>query len=262
MKTLKGLYLYTDRPSPVLSIDEVIAGLESLGLRPEYRGDFVKYLNLGEDELSSLAARIAAARVGDIETPFNSLIHAERNDVSVELSRMSGAEPHALDLYDGNWLQRAFFSMLFDRAASECTDHYAHLVFTGRLIGTFETRRYHARVVIAGAPSLLSTSSIVEAPARPREYYFIKAKLSQSGAGTTELDRAFEGRFLRHDDPKITSAMRSYALQAVFYQAAGREFCPEPQCCLFNSHRQEEVLRAQVDGVLCAKCSAILEEFT
>ncbi len=262
MAALKGLYLYKDRPSPALSIEEVVAGLESLGLHTEYRGDFLRFLGLGEDELHSLAARIAAIRVGDIESLLDRPTEPEKVDVEREAAGMSGDEPHTDAFYDGNWLQRIYFATLSPRAASEPLCETAHLVFTGRLIGTFETRRYHARVIIGGMPALLSTSGVVEAPARPREYYFMKAKFAQSGRDTAELERAFEGRFLTYDDPKITSAMKSYALQAVFFQAAGREFCPEPGCCLFNSHWQEEVLRKQVDGVLCAQCRKVLEEFT
>ena len=149
-------------------------------------------------------------------------------------------------------------SLLAEKLGEELNGKYIHLIFTGRLFGTFEDRRYHARVVLMGTPSLISTSGLIEAPAKPREYYYVKGRLIQSGMDTAELDNIYKGRFVEYDDPKITSILTSYALQVIFYELTGEAFCDNAACCLSNSHWQEEVLKVQHEGVLCDKCKALV----
>ena len=109
-----------------------------------------------------------------------------------------------------------------------------------------------------GTPSLISTSGLIEAPAKPREYYYVRGRMVQSGMDISELDSMYKGRFVEYDDPKITSILSSYALQVIFYELTGNAFCDNPICCLSNSHWQEEVLKVQYQGKLCDKCSDIL----
>ena len=65
------------------------------------------------------------------------------------------------------------------------TDH-VHIVFEDRLICTFseEDWRYHARTIIAGNPSIISTAGIVEAPAKPKEWY-----INQMLSAAYDIDR-------------------------------------------------------------------------
>jgi hypothetical protein len=109
-----------------------------------------------------------------------------------------------------------------------------------------------------GIPSLVSTSGLVEAPAKPREYYYVRGRMVQSGMDISELDNIYKGRFVDYDDPKITSILTSYALQVIFYELTGKAFCDNATCCLSNSHWQEEVLKVQYQGKLCDKCNDIL----
>ena len=76
--------------------------------------------------------------------------------------------PNILILYDGFMMQRLFETMINENESN--TDH-VHIVFEDRLIGTFseEDWRYHARTIIAGNPSIISTTGIVEAPAKRKE---------------------------------------------------------------------------------------------
>jgi len=173
---------------------------------------------------------------------------------------MWGLESVRGEFYDGLWLQRILHKALADRAPEASGGQFTHMVFTGRLFGTYGDRRYHARVILAGSPALISTSGLVEAPARPREYYFIKGGLLRSGGDLSELDRMYKGRYVEYDDPKTSAIMCSYALQALYYELTGNEFCEDPGCCIHNSHWQEEVLRIQYDGNMCEKCLEAFNE--
>ena len=48
-----------------------------------------------------------------------------------------------------------------------------HIIFTDKLIGTFDydDYRYHARALICSNPIVISTTGIIEAPAKPKQYY-------------------------------------------------------------------------------------------
>lgn len=273
MSPLNRVYIYTDLPSPSLSVEDVRDYLVSLGIATEVRGGFFGLLGLDSTSAEALASTLASTVVDDIERSLDELVvgggAAAEERVAREVSYISGgaasypSSPRVL--YDGNWLQRIFHTRL--AAATEPGELYGpdvHLIFTGRLFVTYEGRRYHARVVLAGggaaAPGMISTSGLVEGPARPREYYMAKAALLRSGRDASELDEIFKGRYLNYDDPLVTPAMKSYALQAIFSQAIGAEFCTVPTCPLFNSHWQEEVIRAQVEGRLCGGCELKLRK--
>jgi hypothetical protein len=176
--------------------------------------------------------RVELARISDLKQPF------ERQP-----------EQHAgvMTLYDGFVLQRIFEEMIL---ASEA-DH-VHIIFTGLLMCTFseEDWRYHGRAVICGTPSIVSTSGIVEAPAKPREFYLAQF----AGVEDPTLKKQFAGRFLDYGDDRITDAAAIYALQALFFFVTGGEpFCDDRSCSLYNPHWQEELVQMIEKGKLCSR---------
>jgi len=48
------------------------------------------------------------------------------------------------------------------------------------------------------------------------------------------------------DDPRTTDALKGYALAAYHYATMGEAFCEDPDCRLYDAHRQEGVVRAQL----------------
>lgn len=255
------VFVYSDYPSPSLNIDLVIENLKSYGFSVEDRGNLLDFLSLSEQNLYKLAEDLSSAYIDDIESPLDILRPINSSDIQIEIDRLSGRQNVRGKFYDGYWIQRFLYKLLAESIDQEIKSGFVHLIFTDRLFGTFEDRRYHARVVLMGTPSLISTSGIVEAPAKPKEYYYVKGRLIQSGYGTEELDKIFKGRYVEYDDPKITSILTSYALQVIFYEITGNGFCENPECCLSNSHWQEEVLNVQHEGSLCDKCMNILIEY-
>ena len=138
------------------------------------------------------------------------------------------------------------------------------VVITDRLAMTWseDDLRYHARVAVFGFPSVVSMSGLVEAPARPREYYLAKQVLDPSGAGAADevLAAQFAGRFLEAEDERTEKVLCGYLLQCIFYACTLRPFCGNMDCVLFNAHWQEEMIRAQVtSGKLCERHRRSLE---
>ena len=255
------VFLYTDYPSESLNTELIAERLEGFGIRTKNRGSLFSFLDHTDDGLHRIAELLAASKIKDTETPLDDIRPPDPVETDSELRKISGLESVRDEFYDGLWIQRILHKALSGKAPGEAGRGFLHMIFTGRLFGTFDAKRYHARVVLAGSPSLISTSGLVEAPARPREYYFIKGGLIRSGRDTEELDRMYKGRFIEYDDPKTSSILCSYALQAVNYELTGNEFCDDPECRLYNSHWQEEVLRIQYEGNLCEKCVQAFAEF-
>lgn len=271
MAKIKGIFIYSDHPSKSLSIPEIINYLRHFGFSAQYRGDLFEFLALPKEEALELARRIAGTRVLDIESPIDEINEPTYGEVEEELAELKGKGSSHGTLYDGLWLQRIFYKMLAKKVPGEFKSGYFRIIFTSRLFVTFDTgdslttlpldprpdrgyprsQRYHARVVLTGLPSLISTSGIVEAPARPKEYYWLKASFIQAGKDLSELDLIYKGRFIEYEDPRISSVLAPYVLQAIFYELTGNPFCDNPSCCLYNSHWQEEVLKAQIEANVC-----------
>jgi len=238
------VYLYSDGPPQSLVMEDVAGFLSGLGLSVEFRGDFLSFLSLEAEDTVELDSLMQKARVFDIEKPVDLSDNLRLSDVFEK------------ELYDGFWVQRIFSKFFLKKHPGELAKPGFHAVITGRLLGTYGFRRYHARVIISGFPSFISTSGVVEGPARPREYYFLKAEFIRSGKDLAELDGMFRGRFVDYEDDKITKIVSTYVLQPLLHNFSGKEFCQNGGCALFNSHWQREVLDIQYPGVLCAECES------
>jgi hypothetical protein len=104
------------------------------------------------------------------------------------------------------------------------------------------------RTSVYGIPSIISTSGLVEAPAKPREYYFLKQQYERLGKDLMELKDKFEGSFIDYEDKRLTEIAKGYAMQAVFHSLTGDPFCGDKGCRLYNAHWQEEVISAQLES--------------
>ncbi len=155
-----------------------------------------------------------------------------------------------IPLYDGFVMQRIFAEMIPD---SEMSLEHIQIMFTRLLPCTFseDDWRYHGRAIICGSPSIISTTGIVEALAKPREYYF--AQFGSMLEDIAELKKKFVGRFIDYDDAeKITAASINYVVQAIFFFITkGEPFCNDKNCMLFNAHWQEDLIHTIEKRTLC-----------
>jgi len=249
----RNAYLYADPTATTLKVQEVADYLQGeLGIPCETREDF--FSAHGGDDLEALARAIAATRVRNIMRPFQQMepVYGETQFELRLLEEPTKRVPGIL--YDGYRYLAVMRGLLPPR---ERTIQVLHIAFEHRILGTFdEDGRYHARAVVCGYPSVVSTSGIVEGPAKPKEYYRVKAQLSIA-LGAIPFDAAkepFKGQFIDYDDPRLTAVAKGYALQAAMYHVTKEAFCEDPDCRLFNAHWQAELLRAQIgSGRLCSR---------
>jgi hypothetical protein len=194
----------------------------------------------------------------DVRPPFeydDRIEHARISDTRQPFEKQPKQTDGVTPLYDGFWLQRIFAETI---PAAE--SGHVHIIFTGLLTCTFseDDWRYHGRAAVCGTPSIISTTGIVEAPAKPKEFY-----LAQFGgmADLGSLKKKFAGRFIDYGDD-MTAAGTAYALQALFFFVAdGEPFCDDRNCRLYNAHWQEELMHMAEKEALCRRHRQMANKF-
>jgi len=137
-----------------------------------------------------------------------------------------------------------------------------HIVITNRLTCTFDDNdfRYHARTVICANPAIISTSGAVEAPAKPREYYFEVISKEKQGSGIEDIKEKYKEQVLDYHDKRITKILEGFLLQVIFYNITGEAFCDDVKCKINNAHWQKDLLFSQLEiDKLCEKHQLMLE---
>ena len=197
----------------------------------------------------SLASRLCQCRV---RSPFSppSPRRPLKPETDYEARLLSGTVRAAAGVtYDGNELQRLANAAL--PSEERCSDT-VHIWFTERLIATWEEddRRYHLRVIVSGHPAVVSTTGMVHAPARARDFYLAR----RLGVSEGRLQSVSEADYLQFEDHRAVEVAKGYAMQAAVFALAGEPFCQDPGCRLFNAHWQAEMLGAQLEGLDYCDC--------
>ncbi len=239
------IYIYNEIQNEDLDLNRVLASLENYCpfAKLEVRGSFVSHFYSPE-------------LIKGLANAWNLELSGEMTQYQTEQQRLYYEEQAYLHpetifpkiIYNG-WQFLELLQMQIPK--SEASLVQLHIFLTPRLLVTKEEdeRRYHARTLIAGQPSVISSSGLVEAPARPVEYYFLERAYQLMGQEIpdSEMKKRFQGQFLTYRDLRLTEVIIGYILQAIAYRFWGEGFCDTPYCRLFNAHRQQEMLTAQLE---------------
>jgi hypothetical protein len=200
---------------------------------------FFPRCNVGIRPLVVSKTALDQAKIVDIKQPFEKQQNLEQNNSVM-----------AIPLYDGFVMQRIFSEII---PSEETGLENIHIIFTNLLPCTFneDDWRYHGRAIICGTPSIVSTTGIVEALAKPREFYL--AQIGNVRTNNVNVKEKFAGRFIDYEDKeKITAASLNYILQAIFFFITdGEPFCNDKDCRLYNAHWQEELIHIIEKRTLC-----------
>ena len=211
--------------------------------------------------------RLSSIRIKDIKNSFRDY---NFNESEFEFERKMSKDSSLMEstikvedaedisevfMYDGFELQKILRYLNND-------ERTLHVIITNRLTCTFDENdnRYHARAVICANPAIISTTGIIEAPAKPREYYFEAMALKSQGLGIESAKEKYKDKFLDYDDKRLTRIVEGYLLQVIFYNITGESFCEDILCKLNNAHWQKDLLFSQIEiNSLCKKHSEILK---
>ena len=137
-----------------------------------------------------------------------------------------------------------------------------HIIFTNRLTCTFDESdyRYHGRAVICANPAIISTTGIIEAPAKSKEFYIQAMANKSQGLDINNVKEQHKGEFLEYHDERLAKIIEGYVLQIIFYNITGESFCEYLDCRLNNAHWQRDLLYSQIEvSKLCEKHQMILD---
>jgi hypothetical protein len=176
-----------------------------------------------------------------------------------ELQNSLGDIDRKITFIDGFYLQR-IYSRIIDK--NELQSNHMHVIFEDNLVCTHDEndKRYHARPIICGSPSIISIAGIVEGPAKPKGYYFKQMLKDLLSINSKEIENEYADSYVSNEDPRLVPVATGYVIQAVFFFLTnGNPFCSNYTCRLFNSHWQEELIYTQViKPVLCKDHLGIL----
>jgi len=169
-------------------------------------------------------------------------------------------------LYDGFLIQK-FLQKLIENGEKqqqhqELTFSKINILITDKLLCTFDETdwRYHARTIICGNPTLISTSGIVEGIAKPRDYYYKLFFFKEDPDIVDELKKEYTGQFITYNDPRINDVIEGLVLQSIFYFInSGVPFCEDRNCRFFNAHFQDDVIRINIkEKKICQKHKTLI----
>lgn len=277
MLKFKYVHVYCNQANTLEFVNIVVPGVRkyftniTLDIRPPFLSDINDVI----------ADSLVSIRISDTKRPFN-----EQSEIKVQLKPnpdaayeknfprhlvdnvryniTTGRQYEELKLYDGFMMQRLFDTMINENEAN--SDH-VHIMFEDRLICTFseEDERYHARTVVGGSPSIISTTGIIEAPAKPKEWYMKQIHLATYGVDIDDENEetSDEKKYLDYGDYRINFIAVGYVLQALFFFITeGDPFCKDSNCRLYNAHWQEELIHSQIATErLCNEHATLLHQF-
>jgi len=212
-------------------------------LKDSFHADIESRNNFFENGCDEMFQEIAASRIFELKKPFTKHIPTEL-EIQIERENTDNSQKEEKILYDGFELEKTISKFI---PTEEQNQNVLHVILTNKLTCTFDESdfRYHARALIGTNPTIISTTGIIEAPARPKKYY-LELMTDFSKEKTDEINKKYEGEFLEYNDPILSEVLEGYILQAIMYYETGEAFCVDKECRLYNAHWQKELLHSQL----------------
>jgi len=239
LKTSK-IILYDEPTVPQIQLKKLEKFIvDTFKVKTEIRGNFF------QDSNQIMYDKIASSRIFDLKKPFKPHTPS-KEEIKIETQNKDMSNEEKMTMYDGFELQKIISEFI---SKNENKGDVLHMVFTNKLTCTFDENdfRYHARALVGSNPVIISTSGIIEAPAKPKQYYlemmtdFTKEKME-------EIKEKFKGQFLEYNDSRLSEIIKGYLLQSIMYYETGDAFCENKECRLYNAHWQKDLIYLQLEN--------------
>ncbi len=252
MKTSK-IILYDEPTVPEIQLKRLEKFLKkTFSIEIETRENIFQYMN------ENISKKIAGCKIFDLKKPFEKHNPAAE-DIQIEKENRDMSQREEMTLYDGFEFHSVITELI---PINENKMNTLHIIFTNKLTCTFDENdfRYHARAIIGSNPTIISTTGIIEAPAKPRQYY-LDLMTNFSKNKVEEIKKKYKGEFLEYHDSRISEITEGYLLQAIIYYETGEAFCIHKDCRLFNAHWQKDLFFSQLENKrFCKNHKEILDE--
>ncbi len=251
---ISKIILYDEPTVPKIQLNNLAKFLQdTFSVQVERRENILK------SSSKETAFKIAQCKIFSLTKDFE--IHNPTNEEIEfeELNFQDTANTENIIMYDGFQLQKVLSDLISE---TEHTENIFHIFFTNKLTCTYDYNdyRYHGRALIGSNPSIISTTGIIEAPAKPKQYYLDLMTNFTQGVNVETVKQKYKGTYLEYNDSRLAKIVEGYVLQAIFYYETGEPFCEDLECRLFNAHWQKDLLHSQLEiGKLCQRHQKILD---
>jgi len=252
LKTSK-IILYDEPTVPEIQLERLEKFLtKTFPVEIEMRENFFQCSN------DDFFEKIASTRIFDLKKQFKKYNPSVEN-IQIEKENKDMSTREEMILYDGFEFQKTITEFI---PMNEDKKDTLHIIFTNKLTCTFDENdfRYHARALIGSNPAVISTTGMIEAPAKPKQYY-LDLMTNFSEKRVEEIKKKYKGEFLEYHDSRISEITEGYLLQAIIYYETGEAFCEHKDCRLFNAHWQRDLFFSQLENKrFCKKHQKILNK--
>jgi hypothetical protein len=254
---ISKIFLYDEPAVSQIQLERLAIFLkETFPVQVETRDSILKFSK------KDTAAKIASCRIFNPRKPYEKHNPSTDEILFEEGNFTDTAKTENIIMYDGFEIQKILTELIPNE---ETTSDLFHIFFTNKLTCTYDYNdyRYHGRAIIGANPSIISTTGIIEAPAKPREYYLDLISNYTQGINVESIKQKYKGTYLEYNDARLSKIIEGYLLQAIFYFETGEAFCDKTECRLFNAHWQKDLLYSQLEnGKLCEPHQRILKKLT
>ena len=251
---ISKIILYDEPAVPEIQLNNLVKFLqETFPIKIESRENILKFSS------KDTAFKIAECKIFNLRKDFEKHVPTEEAILFEESNVQDTSKTENIIMYDGFQLQKVLSNLISEKESNE---NIFHVFFTNKLTCTYDYNdyRYHGRAIIGSNPSVISTTGIIEAPAKPREYYYDLMTNFTKGVNVETIKQKYKGRYLEYNDSRLSKIIEGYLLQAIFYYETGEPFCDNLDCRLFNAHWQKDLLHSQLDkSKLCEKHQTVLK---
>ena len=242
MKITK-IILYDEPTVPEIQIEKLKEFIiETFKIDVKIQGNFFTLISENGHQ------QIASTRIFDLKKQFKK--HTPTlEEIQIENENKDMSNMETLTIYDGFELQNTIVKYI------PKLENTLQIIFTNKLTATFDDSdfRYHARALIGSNPTIISTTGMIEAPAKPKQYY-LDLMTNFSEDKIKEIKNKYKGEFLEYHDKRLNEITEGYILQAILYYLTGDEFCDKKECRLYNAHWQKDLFFTQLENKkLCEK---------
>lgn len=254
MKTRK-IIIYDEPAVPEIQIKQIEKFLkQTFHVDVETRSNFFKNAD------REVFKKIATTRVFELKKPFSSHFPTE-SEIQMEQKNTDNSQSEERVLYDGFEFQKIVSGFI---ATNENSQDTLHIILTNKLTCTFDDNdfRYHARALIGANPTIISIAGIIEAPAKPKQYY-IDLMTNVTKEQIDKIKEKYKGKFIEYHDPRLSEIVEGYLLQSIMYYETEEAFCESKECRMYNAHWQKDLIYSQLENKkLCNKHEELLKRIT
>ena len=247
---ISKIILYDEPTVTEIQIEKIKKFItNTFNIEVELRGNIFEKI---DDEMCK---EIASTRIFDLKNRYKKHIPST-DEIQIEKENKDMSEKETMVVYDGFELQNTITKNI------SIAEKTLHIILTNKLTATFDESdfRYHARALISSNPTIISTTGIIEAPAKPKKYY-LELMTNFSKGKIKETKEKYQGEFLEYHDLRLNEIIEGYLLQAIVYYETGEAFCESKECRLFNAHWQKDLFYSQIENkTICQKHLKIINQ--